>query len=260
MVAPKQVGLDKAFRNLTEPIRLALASERSPLILGLSALAIAYDKSGKEWMSTAEIVSCLEISGIAVTPKQIQKAFARAGRRLAARRTGGETKYRIMIQGRQLVQEILGEGKIQLVFIQGSQPREARRKLAEILGQLSGIVRISDPWYGERTLDALEMFPEGCEVRFLSAQTNEKDAKLTRAIVYFRKERRGAELRICSDPKELHDRYVLTDNQILIVGHGFKDIGNRESFMIAVDRSVAPDLIESVRFAFDSRWEKAKSL
>lgn len=38
------------------------------------------------------------------------------------------------------------------------------------------------------------------------------------------------------------------------MGHGLKDIGNKESFVIRLDKELVPDLIRETIQAFDLRW------
>lgn len=76
----------------------------------------------------------------------------------------------------------------------------------------------------------------------------------------FTKERPNAEFRIVSDPKALHDRYVLSSKKFLLLGHGLKDIGGRESFLVELSRDIAADLIADVRNTFDARWKAGTSI
>lgn len=68
------------------------------------------------------------------------------------------------------------------------------------------------------------------------------------------------ELRVTAQPQHLHDRYVLSDEKILIVGHGLKDIGNKESFVIVLPRKFATDLLADVQRSFDQKWGAATLL
>jgi hypothetical protein len=47
---------------------------------------------------------------------------------------------------------------------------------------------------------------------------------------------------------------------MLILGHGLKDIGGKESFIIRLGRDLVPDLLNEVRKVFDARWKIAKSI
>jgi hypothetical protein len=52
----------------------------------------------------------------------------------------------------------------------------------------------------------------------------------------------------------LHDRYILSDDQLILLGHGLKDIGNKDSFAIRIPKTMAEDLLKTVRDNFDAKW------
>ena len=237
------------FESLGDGLKVALAGIDSPLKLGLAALMLAKDRMKIQWLSSADISKALERAGIAVTPERLEKALARADDRVSRKRVRDEGSYSLMTKGRMGVE-----------YLEGGRPRTARRELREILGGIRGVVRICDPYYGIRTLDALEMLHEDCEVRFLTSRTTENPARLQGPLKDFRRERPKAELRTCADPAALHDRYVLSNSALLLVGNGLKDLGGKESFVVTIPRELAPDLLGEVGEAFDRRWDKASPI
>jgi hypothetical protein len=38
------------------------------------------------------------------------------------------------------------------------------------------------------------------------------------------------------------------------VGHGLKDIGGKESFVVRLDRGLVPDLLDTLLSSFDAKW------
>lgn len=253
-------SLANTFRGLSNELRETLAQEKRPLRLGLAALKLADDRAAIEFLSLDEIVEGLEAAGIPLKRKALEKAFARAGPRVTKRDFAGTTKYKIMIPGTKDVEELLVEGNLRILHIEGDQPRTDRKKLAEILSRLDGPVCILDSYYGEESLDALEMIKGDCQVKFLTGRTREDPGKLARAIARFKRERPKTEIRLYPNPGELHDRYVLSEEILLLVGHGLKDIGKKESFVIMISKSLAPDLLDSVRAAFDDKWARGNPL
>jgi hypothetical protein len=132
--------------------------------------------------------------------------------------------------------------------------------LAELLSGLSGIARICDPYFGLRTLETIDHIPPKTNIRFLTSKTNESMPKARGAFHDFSKQRKNVEFRLLPPPNDLHDRYVLTDDELLLVGHGLKDIGNKESFVIRIEKTLAPDLLESLAQSFDAKWAGAVAL
>jgi hypothetical protein len=52
----------------------------------------------------------------------------------------------------------------------------------------------------------------------------------------------------------------MSDDSLLILGHGIKDIGSKESFAIVISAEHAQDLIDGVRAVFDKRWSSSTAL
>lgn len=250
----------QTFRELDLRIKNSLANEDSPLKVALAALSIAHDEAKQEYVSLDELHEALEAADVAVDRLSLAKGMGRAMNRVTRRKVDGETKYRVALKGRQEVEGVLGGGDLDLVHIDGTKPRTDRRELGDIFGTLNGTVRVCDPYYGVRSLDSLELVPLKVNVRFLTGRINESATKWAGALKDFKKERPNIELRVASRPQDLHDRYVLSSENILIIGHGLKDIGGKESFVIVLPRKLAGDLLSDVQRSFDEKWASATPL
>jgi len=165
-----------------------------------------------------------------------------------------------MTKGKREVEQILGGDKITVVRIEKNQPRSARLKLGDIFKNLSGQVKICDPYYGIRTLDILDNIPPNVKVQFLTSKTSEAGRKLEGAMKDFKKERPNIEFRLAKKEAGLHDRFVITNNLILILGHGIKDVGGKESFIIRLDKELVPDIINGSQKSFDVNWNEGTTL
>lgn len=256
----KKASFLDAFRALDERTKNILADIDAPLKLALATLMLAQDATDRDSLSLEHMVAALEAAGVAINRVKLARAMARAGSRVSRQVVSGEPYFKIMTKGRREVEQTLRAGSLNLVYIDGSTPRTSRQELSAILKPLSGCVRICDPYYGIRTLDTLELFRTSCVVRFLTAKTNEPIARLGGPLQDFKRERPSTEFRLYPKPSELHDRYILSRGGVLIVGHGLKDIGGRESFVISIGRALAPDLIRELVNSFDERWAKATPL
>ncbi len=248
------------FREIDDEVKSAIAKETSKLKLGMCVLTLAQDQFETDYLSADEIVEALDRLGVAVERSNLLKAFARAGDKIRCITKDGIKKFKVMTLGRQEVEEILSVSGPQVIYVEDGQPRTARARLAEILATLNGEVRICDPYYGAHSLDVLQMIPSSCEVHFLTARTNEKTNKLHREISDFKNEYPHIKLRAYPKPVELHDRYLIDQNRLWLLGHGIKDIGNKESFIIQIDAQVASELIDNLRSVFDQRWSKANPI
>jgi hypothetical protein len=201
-------------------------------------------------------ISGLVTSGImlVITP------FFYKSRDLLRKILEGDLYYRIMTKGRRQIEPYIQTGELSVSYIREGKPRTARKILSQILNSLNGEIRICDPYYGVRSLDAIEMIPDACKVRFLSSQTSESAAKISNAISDFKKEHANVEIRVFPNPKLIHDRYIISEDNLLILGHGIKDIGNKESFVINIQKEHARDLLSDLKQSFDEKWSSSTAI
>jgi hypothetical protein len=248
-----------AFRDIPAEEKEALADISSPLILSFAVLEIAHRTCGMDNLTAEHITACLEVAGVYVKKESVSKSLARAGDRVAPKASiDGEVSYKLMTKGRREIPDLLGAGQVSVVKIEGGKPRTARIKLTLALSRLSGHLKVCDPYYGARSFDSLDAIPKSCAISFLSVRTTEKAGPLSRIVSDFKRENPRFEMRVLASPNDIHDRYVLSETELLILGHGLKDIGGKESFIIRLDRSQAVDLIDELHVNFDNRWSSAR--
>ncbi len=249
------------FKKIDSEIRLAIANEKSILKQGMAILSIAQDKFGIEELTAFEIVDILDKVGIPTDELSLKRAFARAkNKRVRTKIDGKEYKYKIMLFGQQEIASLLLISGPQVIYIQNGQPHKARKQLEKILADLSGAIKICDKYYGERSFSILEMIPKPCKVQFLTAQASGNTSTIQNIIKDFKKEYTNFEVRKYPNPDELHDRYLISGQEAWILGHGIKDIGSKESFIIRIDKSLGADFIDMIDKNFDDRWKNSQTM
>lgn len=139
-------------------------------------------------------------------------------------------------------------------FVEAGQPRTAHLGLAELFKDVKGEIRVCDPYYGTGSLLRLDLLRHCSPIMFLTKnpQRNERHL-LPRALQEWRREHGAIEFRE-SVNSDLHDRYVLSGTELIILGHGLKDVGNKESFVVRIPISLAQDMVIAVRVSFDQKW------
>lgn len=148
-----------------------------------------------------------------------------------------------------------------MVYIEAGKPRTAHLEIVPILSSLTGDIRICDPYYGTGSLlrlDAIASKP----VRFLTHTPDSKEqstGQLPRALSEFVRQYPNVEFRQYS-ANNLHDRFVVCNDELILLGHGLKDIGNKDSFVVRLNRGVAADIIDQVIRSFDNKWATATKL
>ncbi len=119
-----------------------------------------------------------------------------------------------------------------------------------------------DKFYSRESLDAIEEFGKTRKVEFLTSQlsNNEVQKKFASELKRFRKEYKNVTIRVYSKHYELHDRYIITDDTLILLGRGIQEIGEKESFIIVLKDQVGKDIRKSVLSKFIERWQKSSNL
>lgn len=142
-------------------------------------------------------------------------------------------------------------------FVEAGQPRTAYLELAELFKGVSGKIEICDPYYGTGSLLRLDLLKHCSPIRFLTKNADRNEAAiLPRAIQEWKRQHGATEFREDTG-SELHDRYIVTDAELILLGHGLKDVGNKDSFIVRIPTSLAGDMVQSVRDSFEQKWASA---
>ena len=67
------------------------------------------------------------------------------------------------------------------------------------------------------------------------------------------------EMRVYPKEHELHDRYVITSDYLILLGRGLQDIGGKESFVVALKDTVAKDIKSVLDAKFEERWNTSSN-
>lgn len=235
-----------------------------PLEAGLWCLYVSKDEFGVDYLTYADIQNILqEFLDIPTQIERLQKTFAPAvGKKLIKNPSGEGCKISNLGEG--YLKSLKKDEPLNIVYVNPNKPRTARRTLEALVRSIpKDEIRICDPYYGVRTLEVLEVFAKyHKKIKFLTARMGhgEKQATLTRAIADFKKEHGSKiEIKVVS-ANDLHDRYVISKDQFLIIGHGIKDLGGKESLIVAVQDRYGKDIRKTITASFDARWAKGTIL
>lgn len=145
-------------------------------------------------------------------------------------------------------------------LVEAGKPRTAYVELSRLFCGLTGTVRVCDPYYGTGSLLRLDLLAHCTEVRFLTRTPDSGERTiLPRAISEFRREHPNTDFR-STGSSDFHDRFILSDNELIILGHGLKDLGNKESFIIKLPAVIASDVIDAALDSFNRKWATATPL
>jgi len=235
-----------------------------PLEAGLWCLCVSKKDFGVDFLTYDEMEQILSnYLDLPITAIQLKRAFARAGKKIIKNSNGDG--YKISSNpGEIYLRGLKKDEPLNVVYVNPDKPLTAKKNLESLVKSMpKGILLICDPYYGLKTLDVLEVFAKyHKEVRFLTSKIGggEKALTLSHAISDFKKEqKKRVEMRLTSG-KDLHDRYVIAGDRFLIIGHGIKDLGNKESLIVVVGDQYGRDIRKTLEYNFNQRWGSATTL
>lgn len=170
-------------------------------------------------------------------------------RHLADRRKrDGQWQFAVMQPGKDL---IAGE-QANVVVVDPDKPVAAVLTLHRMLAELKGPLRLCDPYLDAATIEHLDRSPSGSSIQLLTQ--NVRDHGPVRRLVAAMKQTRPIEVRITSG--KLHDRYLIDDVGILILGASLNGFGKRQSFVIKAGADIRGQMVAW----FDKLWTAATPL
>lgn len=225
-------------------------------------LAYFYIKStGKTTFSPSDIGRVLRLVSLQ-SPKNVSDMCLKLYHKgIFVRDTGFGINHKIFKDLEKEFSQQTAAGGTEVLYISGSTPWTDRNKLLpEFLKKLRGEILAVDSYYGLGTFHVLGNFPKGQTVKFLTAQVGrtENEDTVHKELRRFRGEFPNIELRKFPHVHELHDRYLLSDNLLVWVGHGLKDFGDKESFLIGIPIDRSNRIATTLKTKFAERWVKSQ--
>lgn len=141
---------------------------------------------------------------------------------------------------------------------------DPNKNFPKIIEMLEGDLCIVDPFYGNGTFYVLEKFGKTRKIRFLSSKLGDEEqgnlTKFDNNLKRFKKEFKNIELKKYDKYYELHDRYIIAKNALVVVGHGIKDLANKESFVIFLPEKLVKNFLPGLKQIFEQRWRKSGNI
>jgi hypothetical protein len=230
---------------------------------GLWILWAAKEKCQIKRLTAEQIAYVIrDMHEVSVDAKSITNSFNRAGDKVHTYHEGGQVYFEIMKSGKEYLVSQAKEGSVHVVYFEAGKPYTSKRLLSKnILAGLTGELRIVDPYSSERTLDVLRDI-ENEHSKFLTRLDNLRDkekGRFLRELRDFKSERPNIEFRNCRS-SDIHDRYIISSDSLVLLGHSIKDLGGKESFAITLNRDASKNIVEAVAENFDGRWRQSDAL
>lgn len=236
---------------------------KNPLEMGLWVLWVAKDKLGIKKLTAEQIASVIrDVKEISMDPKSVNYSFTPAKGKVHIYHENEEVYFQIMKPGKDHLLSLIRQGSIEVFYFQPDQKFSTKRTLSRsIMEGLQGKLQIVDPYCSERTLDILRDI-KGREVEFLTRVESLKEKereRFLRELGDFKSECPTIEFRNYPNT-DIHDRYIISQKSLVILGHSFKDLGGKESFAIILDKDTSKNIVEALTENFNRRWKQATKL
>jgi len=236
-----------------------------PMDAGLWALWVLQDKFGfhNQHFTSAILEQVLLRKGVVFYEKEIEKSFTRAGRNVhKTPDVTGKLAFMISGKGKEHLKKIGGVNNVEIIFVEGQKHRTAYKQFGELIQKTRGKIMLVDKFYSRESLDTLEQFGKTRKVEFLTAEMsrNENKNKFNKDLKRFKKEFKNIKIRLFSKGYELHDRYIITSDALILLGRGIQELGEKESFVVALKDKVGKDIKDTLKTKFIERWNKSQNI
>lgn len=258
-----EVDLAEEFRNVDTEDFPDFYVYKKPLEMGLWILWVAKEKLGVKRLTAEQLALIIRgVKEISIEAKSITNSFNRAEGKVHTHHEGGNVYFEIMKPGKDHLMESIREGPIEIFMFEPGKRYSSKKILAEnILVNFQGQLRILDPYCGERTLGILHKI-KNSNVKFLTRIENLQDKDRKRLLLElkdFKLENPNIEIRNYPNT-DIHDRYIITSEQLAILGHSIKDLGGKESFAIILSKDTNKNIFEALMENFNRKWKQSTSL
>ena len=237
---------------------------KKPMDSGLLILAILKKDLGLDetYFTSIDISEMIKLRGYVVKPKQITNAFCRSSTKIDKKTTGTTLSYMIMEPGIKYLHRLKNTDGIQTIYLDGTKQWTDYKQFSELIKETKGDVKVLDKFYSKDSLDTLSEFDKSRKIKFLTAKSSNTDKtdKFCAELKKFKHEFKKFEIRTYSKKYELHDRYIITSNFLILLGRGLQDIGANESFVVVFKTNAIKDIKSILESKFDERWNKSDNL
>lgn len=258
---PKKIA--ETVREKCAPLLRELHARSNALELSLWVLRSTKDLALADRLSAKQVHDILGELEVGCGLNAIKVALSRArDREIIASAGSAGVAYGISKRGRALLDRTDPVHGIEVWHVEPGKKWTAWRNLEDFSPMLSGPLQISDPYYGQRSLHALQILanrPDG--VRLLSclpaSRRGTTGSTVRVAAGDFVSQTPNVEIRLVAPPAPFHDRYIVSDHSLTILGQGLEGLGEKESFVIHLPEELVADTLQTLRQDFETRWQAA---
>ena len=215
------------------------------------ALALLFNSktAGTDWLTASEISSfLLKEYGLSVHWKTLETILSDNPTFAARRKKNKKWQFTITKPGGEQV----SSGNNPITFVNPTKAVQAVLNLHQFFATLKGSVRVCDPYLDLVTVQHLEAFTSATAIRLLTSSISDT-ATLRLALTALASQGKQVEVKKPTSDV-LHDRYVIDDSSMLILGTSLNSFGKKQCFVIKAGQDIRAALLTN----FNQLWAAAK--
>ncbi len=211
------------------------------------ALMLNSKKAGTDWLAASEIsASLLKDHGLSLHWRTVETILSNNTTFAARRKKNKQWQFTITNPG----QEQVSTGNNPIMFVDPVKAVRAVFNLHEFFAKLKGSVRICDPYLDIVTAQHLEAITSATAIRLLTSSISDTPT-LRLALTALGSQ--GKQVEVRKPAKDiLHDRYVIDDSSMLILGTSLNSFGKRQCFVIKAGQDIRSVLLDNFKKLWDS--------
>ncbi len=247
----------KRFREINKSDIMNFTACEKPLDMALWVLYVSKEKMNQKRIAAEQIASTiLDVEEINITANSITNALKRALDKVHRYYENGEIYYEIMKPGKEYLLTLQKNDLVNVFYFEPDTNYTAKKLLNnQVFSSLTGSLKFVDPYCSEKTLDILENLKERHTMvltRLENLRERDKN-KFVRSVADFKTENPNVEFRDYPNT-DIHDRYIISEDKVILIGHSIKDLGSKESFAVVLGREYYREIYEALNNNFTIRW------
>lgn len=215
-----------------------------PLKRVLAGIRNLADGQPEPWTTGLHVSNHLRTQcGISIHWRTINAILGKRRALVVRRKRRNRWEYMLLDAGKAEI-----TGSVDTILVDPSTALQATLKLHDILAKVTGAVRICDPYLDEKTIEHLAACPKNQPLRLLTMNVRDSGT-LRRVVAAAKASSYQLEIRVVA-AAVLHDRYVIDDKSMFILGTSLNGFGKKQSFVIRA----GDDMRGALLAAFDALW------
>lgn len=204
-------------------------------------------KAGTDWLTASEISSLLlKEHGLSLHWKTVETILSHNPEFAVRRKKNKKWQFTITNPG----QEQVSSGNNPILFVDPVKAVRAVFNLHEFFAKLKGSVRICDPYLDIITAQHLEAITSATAIRLLTSSITDTPT-LRLALTALGSHSKQVEVR--KPAKDvLHDRYVIDDSSMLILGTSLNSFGKKQCFVTKAGQDIRSAVLDNFKQLWDS--------